>query len=91
MSTGKEHHMATGTTNPTPAKEKKVATYLPGKGIPGVTREISKKDAKSTLEVDLDEDLKWSRENNHRVDVTNIPEPLFKLLADDPDFKISSE
>lgn len=72
-------------------KTKMVATYLPGKGIPGVTRKISKKDAKSSMEVELENDLEWSRSNNHRVDVTGLPEPLMEALKKDKDFKISEE
>lgn len=72
-------------------KTKTVATYLPGQGIPGVSRVISKKDAKTSLEVDLEDDLKWSKSNNHRVDVTNVPEVLLERLKKDKDFKVSEE
>lgn len=70
---------------------KTIATYKPGLGIPGVRREISKKDAKSALSVDLEEDLVWERSNNHRVDVSNVPSAFLEMLKKDKDFKISSE
>lgn len=72
------------------AKEKKVATYLPGNGLKNIRRIISKKDAKR-MEVDLENDLVWDASNQHRVDVSAVPEPLLAVLSRDKDFKISTE
>lgn len=83
--------MATSTTSSTSsAKEKTVATYLPGKGIKNIRRVISAKDAKQ-MEVTLENDLVWEAANGHRVDVSNVPEPLVEVLKRDKDFKISNE
>ena len=73
------------------AQTRLVATYLPGGGHPGFIREITKRQAKDGLVVDIDEDLEWNAANNHRVDVTGLPEVFLDYLEKDPAFKVAEE
>jgi len=68
-----------------------IATYLPGGGHPGFVRSISKKEAKDGLVTEIDEDLEWNAANNHRVDVTGLPEAFLDYLQKDPSFKVAEE
>jgi hypothetical protein len=68
-----------------------IATYLPGGGHPGFVREITKKQARDGLVVEIDEDLEWNAANNHRVDVTGLPDEFIDYLKKDPAFRVREE
>lgn len=69
---------------------KKIATWTGSVG-PNHRREITKKQAKTSLSVDLGDDLVWEAKNNFRVDVTNQPKAFVEYLAGRKDFKVSDE
>lgn len=66
--------MARTTTESTPEPAKRmIVSYPEGKGIPGLQRLITKADAKAAWGVDLENDLFWSADNDHEIDVTDLP------------------
>lgn len=62
-----------------------IATWKPGKGNDHLAREVTVKQAKDALEVELDGDLLWRKENNYRVDVSGVPEALLDSLKAETD------
>lgn len=54
-------------------------------------REITKKQAKEGLVMDITKDLRWSHDTNYRVDVSDQPEPFQEWLRGQKEFKVTEE
>jgi hypothetical protein len=54
-------------------------------------RELSKKDVKDGLVMDITKNLRWGPETNYRVDVTEQPEPFQNWLREQAEFKVTEE
>lgn len=80
---------ATESASETPEK-RLVATYTPGKGLPGLRRVITKEQF-ADLAIDVKEDFVWEARNGHRLDVTGAPEALLAVLDNDKDIQVSEE
>lgn len=83
--------MATNSGSSNTAKTVTTAVFKQGKGIPGIRRVITKKDAKAAWGVDLDNDLVWDRTNGHTVDVSALPEEAKAYLKNDKSFTVREE
>jgi len=53
-----------------------------------VRREITVKQAKELLHVDIDNDLVWDRSNRHTLDLTGAPEELMEYLKESDQFQV---
>lgn len=57
----------------------------------GTARELTKKQVKDGLVMDITKDLRWGPESNFRVDVTDEPEPFKEWLKGQKEFKVTEE
>lgn len=83
--------MARSTTESADSGKSVYATFVPGLGLPNHRRVISKKDVKTALDLEIDKDVVWEKENRHRVNVTNAPEAFVEMLRNDPDFQVTED
>lgn len=87
--------VAESNDTPEPTGPRTIAEWVGSEGSPRVdgatAREISKKDAKTGLVMNLTRDLRWAHETAYRADVTDEPDSFKEWLGTQPEFKVTEE
>jgi hypothetical protein len=64
---------------------------LQGRLQSGTARELTRKQVKDGLVMDITKDLRWDHTTNFRVDVTDQPQPFIEWLDKQSEFKVTEE
>lgn len=75
-----------------PTKSRVIAEWVGDATHPvmqGSARELSKKDVKESLVMELTRDLRWGPESRHRADVSDESSEFIQWLKDEPEFKVT--
>ena len=75
-----------------PAQKRIIAEWVGTKALPamqGSARELSIKDVKTSLVMEITRDLRWGPESRHRADVSDESVEFINWLKDEDEFVVT--